>query len=331
MDLRRGGVPRIRGTRRTFLQNIKHLGLLQNVDRPLAGSGIRRLIIQLSEVSDLLPSSMAIRCGTLFSPTPLAGGNFGDIYQAAYQGGVVALKRLRLFQAQSEESLRIRRKFLKEALIWKILDHHDHVLPFLGVDSETFPGFLCMVSPWMSKGAVVNNNCGPSEESIPVLIYEIAIGLQYLHSQNIVHGDLRGANILLDDQGHARLADFGLAVVVDGPLAPTNRGGSLRWMAPELLNPESCGLKDFERTVASDIYAFGCVCVELYAGKPPFSEFPSDGTVLLCVISGGRPEYPSKMPMWCQQLINTCLSYVPSNRPETNTVIEAIVESVKVM
>ncbi|KAJ7717957.1 kinase-like domain-containing protein [Mycena metata] len=85
-----------------------------------------------------------------------------------------------------------------------------------------------MVSPWMARGALVNSSGGPSPSSIPVLMYEIAVGLQYLHSENIVHGDLRGANILFDDQGHARLADFGLAAFTDGPLAPTKRGGSLR-------------------------------------------------------------------------------------------------------
>jgi serine/threonine protein kinase len=73
------------------------------------------------------------------------------------------------------------------------------------------------------------------------------------------------ANILLDDRGHALLADFGLAVITDSPLAATNRGGSLRWMAPELLHPESYGFKEFQRTFASDIYSFACVCLEVCA------------------------------------------------------------------
>lgn len=121
-------------------------------------------------------------------------------------------------------------------------------------------------------------------------MYEIAMGLQYLHSQNIIHGDLRGvrrsicnmyssdltpsnlkANILLDDQGHVRLADFGLTVFADGPLAPTTRGGSTRWMAPELLDPNSCGLELFQRTFASDIYAFACVCLEVHLSSSNFS------------------------------------------------------------
>ncbi|KAJ7931278.1 kinase-like domain-containing protein [Mycena leptocephala] len=285
------------------------------------------MIVQLSEVSDLLPSSMTIHGVQHTSSMPLAGGNFGDIYTAQYQGRLVALKRLRLFQTGSEENLQIHRKFCREALIWKNLDH-EYVLPFIGVDSDAFPGFLCMVSPWMSQGSIVNSKSGPSEDTIPVLINEIAVGLQYLHSENIVHGDLRGANILLDDQGHARLADFGLAVITDGPLAPTNRGGSLRWMAPELLNPEACGFTVFQRTFASDIYSFACVCLELYTGKPPFSEIFADGAVLLKVLAGDRPTRPSIMPGWCQQLIGQCWFYSPYARPGTGTIIEIIAKSV---
>jgi serine/threonine protein kinase len=71
----------------------------------------------------------------------------------------------------------------------------------------------------------------------------------------------------VDDGGHARLADFGLAAITDGPLAATNRGGSLRWMAPELLHPECCGFKVFQRTFASDIYSFACVCIEVFRRK----------------------------------------------------------------
>ncbi|KAJ7318190.1 kinase-like domain-containing protein [Mycena albidolilacea] len=330
MDLRRGGVPRLRGARRTFLQHIIDSGLLRNVDRPSVQLDVRRLIVQLSEVCDLLPSFMAIRGIKNVSQTPLAGGYFGDIFRGQYQGELVAMKRLRLFQAESDESVQIRRRFCREALIWKNLDH-DYILPFFGVDSETFSGFLCMVSPWMKNGTLVNKWGGLCEDSIPVLvrtaIYEIAVGLQYLRSENIVHGDLRGANILVDDGGHARLADFGLAAITDGPLAATNRGGSLRWMAPELLHPESCGFKVFQRTFASDIYSFACVCIELYgAGLPPYSELSSDGAVLLHVVAGGRPHCPSTTSAWCHELIDQCLSHSPFNRPRTSSIVESIVK-----
>ncbi|KAJ7449255.1 kinase-like domain-containing protein [Mycena latifolia] len=324
----RGGAPRMRGARRNVLNNIIHLGFLRNVDRVSAQLDARRLIVKLSEACDLLPSSLTIRGVEHKSMDPLAGGSYGDIFHAQYQGIGVALKRLRFFQADSAENLETRRKFCREALIWKSLDH-DYILPFLGVDSDSFPGFLCMVSPWMSKGPIVSGSGAPEKSAIPVLMYEIAVGLQYLHSQNIIHGDLRGANILLDDQGHVRLADFGLTVFADGPRARTNRGGSTRWMAPELLDPSSCGLEIFQRTFASDIYSFACVCLELYTGKAPFCDINSEGAVLLKVIRGERPEFPSMAPEWCNQFVVKCWSHVPANRPGTGNIIESIVKAVR--
>lgn len=96
-------------------------------------------------------------------------------------------------------------------------------------------------------------------------MFEIAQGLAYLHSQDIIHGDLRGSNILVDDDWHVRLADFGLSVFSDATAATqtSHRGGSVRWMSPELHLPQSCGLDTFQRTFASDVYSFAFVCVEV--------------------------------------------------------------------
>jgi serine/threonine protein kinase len=87
----------------------------------------------------------------------------------------------------------------------------------------------------------------------------------------IVHGDLRGANILISDDWTACLADFGLTGVVEDPASTTggaltstaNHAGSLRWFAPELIAPTFFGCERFVRTTASDVYAFACVCLEV--------------------------------------------------------------------
>jgi serine/threonine protein kinase len=88
---------------------------------------------------------------------------------------------------------------------------------------------------------------------------------------NIVHGDLRGTNILISDDWNVCLADFGLTHIIEdttsttnGALrSSTNRAGSPRWFAPELLAPTLFGCDRFVRTPASDVYAFACVCFEV--------------------------------------------------------------------
>ncbi|KAF8212600.1 kinase-like domain-containing protein [Mycena galopus ATCC 62051] len=313
MHIVRGGAPHLRGARRVFLNKILELGLLRNVDRASTQLDARRLLVKLSEACDSLPSSLTIRGIDNKSANPISGGGFADIYEAQYEGHRVALKRLRSFQEDSEENRQTRRKFCREALIWKNLDHH-YVLPFLGIDSDSFPGFLCMVSPWMSRGSIVNARSRPDIGTVPVLVRAAVFA---------------PSNILLDDQGHVRLADFGLTAFADGPLAPTNRGGSTRWMAPELLDPGSCGLNEFQRTFASDIYSFACVCLELYTGKAPFSDIKSEGAIFLRVIRGGRPECPTIIPDWCTQLVAKCWLHTPVDRPGTDSIIESIVKAVQ--
>ncbi|KAF7347165.1 PINc domain-containing protein [Mycena venus] len=287
----------------------------------------RRIIRKLSTSCDRLPSSLFITGVTGREERPTFGGGYGDIYRASYNHRIVAVKYMRAVQYMRGSDLRcIRLKFCREALVWKEL-RHPHILPFLGIDEDTFPSPLCMVSPWMEHGTVLKYLEEYGHASVDKLLCEIAQGLQYLHSRDIVHGDLRGANILINEDWSACLADFGLSIFSDATSSmTTNRGGSPYWMAPELLNPDQFGLK-FTRTPASDVYAFGCVCLELYTGRPPFSGQP-EPAALIKVISGDRPERPSSSPamsdiLW--QHVSAYWTHEPSARPVTQVVVQNMV------
>ncbi|KAF8174711.1 hypothetical protein K438DRAFT_1848858, partial [Mycena galopus ATCC 62051] len=272
-----------------------------------------RIIRKLSESCDMLPTSLFI--------VGLRGG-FGDIYRALYGDQRVALKRMRHF-LRGSDLRRIRLKFCREALLWKDL-HHPHILPFLGIDRDSFPSSLCMVSPWMEHGTIMNYLKTHGYATVDKLLYQIAQGLEYLHSQNIVHGDLRGANILIKEDWSACLTDFGLSIFSDATATmSTTRAGSLYWMAPELLVPERFGLK-FARTPATDVYAFGCVCFELYTERPPFSAWP-EPAALMKVLNGERPERPQGPPalsdiLW--QHVTEFLAESPLTRPSTQLVVQ---------
>jgi serine/threonine protein kinase len=85
--------------------------------------------------------------------------------------------------------------------------------------------------------------------------------MEYLHAEGLIHGDLRGSNILVDNDHHPRLADFGLGSIAESTAGShtSKGGGSIRWMVPELLRAEG----DFQRTLPTDVYSYGCVCVEV--------------------------------------------------------------------
>ncbi len=115
----------------------------------------------------MLPERLLVGHINCTNKEPLSGGHFADIYEAKYRGERVALKRLRSFQLKKSDNVQVRSSFpcsltflkiyiqdlLREAIVWNQLDH-PHIIPFYGVDLQTFSSQICMVSPWMSHGNV---------------------------------------------------------------------------------------------------------------------------------------------------------------------------------
>ncbi|ELT97717.1 hypothetical protein CAPTEDRAFT_149351 [Capitella teleta] len=127
---------------------------------------------------------------------------------------------------------------------------------------------LCLVLTLMNGGDLkfhIHNMGRPGFEEERAVFYaaEIALGLQHLHSENIVYRDLKPENILLDDYGHVRISDLGLAV--EFPEGETIRGrvGTVGYMAPEVVKNE-------RYTFSPDWWGLGCILFEMIEGKAPF-------------------------------------------------------------
>ncbi|KAI0701035.1 kinase-like domain-containing protein [Cytidiella melzeri] len=101
-------------------------------------------------------------------------------------------------------------------------------------------------------------------------IGEIADGIDYVHREGIVHGDLRGVNILVDKDDHIKIADFGLSLFAEGHSGNyySRRVGHPLWTAPEIIDPNDPMLR-LRPTRQSDIYSFAMVCVELFTVDMP--------------------------------------------------------------
>ncbi|KAG9030421.1 Phosphatidylinositol (PI) 3-kinase [Tulasnella sp. UAMH 9824] len=145
-------------------------------------------------------------------------------------------------------------------------------------------------------------------------------GLAYLHSRDppIVHSDLKALNVLVNDNGRALLSDFGLAQAMeDGPTGlSTSSGfqGTFRYCSPEVLQGTSPNLQ-------SDIWAWGCLALEIITDKLPYCEYQSDPQVLLLICGPEdarrtpEPSDPLSIPPKAIQLLRTCWSFDPQQRP----------------
>jgi len=99
---------------------------------------------------------------------------------------------------------------------------------------------------------------------IKCLMMQLLEGIKYLHAQHIIHRDIKGANLLLNNKGLLKIADFGLARVYMPNLPATPRVVTLWYRAPELL----LGMKTYNETL--DLWSAGCFFAELLTGKPMF-------------------------------------------------------------
>ena len=177
-------------------------------------------------------------------------------------------------------------------------------------------------------------------------------GLIYLHGQGMVHGDLKGvdllysallsisdisfieANILVDETDHACLADFGLLTIIsDTSSTPLTRGGTYRWMSPELFYPDDFGLEDSRRTKYSDCYALGMVIYEVLSGQVPFSRYETPA-VIAKVGRGERPERPQGTEgkwftdvIW--EILERCWAHKRDDRPGIGDVLRVLEEASK--
>ena len=180
---------------------------------------------------------------------------------------------------------------------------------------------------------------------------DVACGLEYMHGKGMIHGDLKGvsfrklvslfcpltrflkANILIDQDGHARLADFGLLTIISDHTNFTasnssTNAGTTRWMSPELLNPEEFDLEKCQRTKESDCYALGMVLLEVLSGQPPFPR-DANHTVILKVTKGDRPARPQGAEgawftddLW--EILEMCWSPWPRSRPTVEVVFDCL-------
>ncbi|KAF9074325.1 kinase-like domain-containing protein [Rhodocollybia butyracea] len=290
------------------------------------------LLRYLSAKFHVLPFSLIIHDVMREGHNPIGGGGFADIWRGTLHEKNVCLKVLRLIIEPNDEiRTKIRKQFCQEALVWRQLKH-PNILPLLGVNTELFFPSFCLISPWMKNkdiNAYLREN--PNHDLSSVLS-DIASGLHYLHSRKppIIHGDIRGANILVADDLRCCLADFGLALVTTdsrpwSTTTSTSSKGAMRWLAPECIDSS---LDLGSNQPSRDVYAFGCTILEILTQKPPFHDKTNDTSVLFSLMKGERPHRPQDVwyPETIWNLTTRCWAHNAQERPLANEIYDLLLK-----
>eukprot|EP01129_Flabellula_baltica_P014452 TRINITY_DN6914_c0_g1_i1.p1 TRINITY_DN6914_c0_g1~~TRINITY_DN6914_c0_g1_i1.p1 ORF type:complete len:407 (-),score=88.27 TRINITY_DN6914_c0_g1_i1:263-1396(-) len=246
----------------------------------------------------------------------VGSGAAGSVYKAfdVKAGVFVAIKRTERRGRESESQIMNEVNLLKNLTHPNILELYDIFL----TDQNMY-----MVMEFIESGSLANviHNYGVIPEILAgKYVQQVLTGLTYLHSEGVIHRDIKGPNILITKSGNIKLADFGIAIPsrIEESMAEmaetgTDTGswscvdGSPFWMAPEVIELN-------QPTFKCDIWSLGALTIEILTGDPPYSDIPIM-SALFKIVMDDCPELPSDTTPHCTDFLSKCFIKNPEERP----------------
>ncbi|EGB04224.1 hypothetical protein AURANDRAFT_3341, partial [Aureococcus anophagefferens] len=222
-----------------------------------------------------------------------AGAN-GRVYLGLEEdtGAIIAVKEI-LF-TKNEQDLEELVQMQEEIELLRSL-HHPNIVTYLGTDVCDDDQTLYIFTEWVPGGsiqALVTKFGRLSEAIVRKYVAQLLVGLDYLHEQQVIHRDIKAANILVDDRGTIKLADFGSSKRMDSMGTIGNDNHSLRgtpyFMAPEVIMQTGHGRK-------ADIWSVGCTILQMVTGQPPWKSLQL-GTPAALMFHIVNSQAPPPMP-----------------------------------
>ncbi|XP_050365535.1 uncharacterized protein LOC126784080 [Argentina anserina] len=244
-----------------------------------------------------------IRNADLEELRELGSGTYGTVFYGRWKGSDVAIKRIKktCFAGRSLEQDQLTKDFWRETQILSDL-HHPNVVAFYGIVPDGAGGTLATVAEYMVNGSL-RHALLQEDRSLDwlkklIIATDAAFGMEYLHSKNIVHFDLKCDNLLVNLRDAQRpickVGDFRLSRIKRNTLLSGGVRGSLPWMIPELLNGSSSQVSE-----KVDVFSFGISMWEFLTGEEPYANMHCGAIIgnfilwylFLALVSNGSPAY----------------------------------------
>ncbi|KAG6854032.1 hypothetical protein C0991_011237 [Blastosporella zonata] len=155
-----------------------------------------------------------------------------------------------------------------------------------------------------------------NERLVASYVVKILEGLHYLHQSDVVHCDLKAANILTTKNGNVKLSDFGVSLNLRAMEREIKDvAGTPNWMAPEVIELKGASTK-------SDIWSLACTVIELLTGRPPYAEIANSMTVMYSIVEDDMPPLPPSCSPLLQDFLTICFNKDPRRRPSAMMLFE---------
>ncbi|KAK2442314.1 mitogen-activated protein kinase kinase kinase [Trifolium repens] len=237
----------------------------------------------------------------------LGGGSFGSVYEGISDDGIFfAVKEVSLLDQGDQGKQSVYQLEQEIALLSRF--EHDNIVQYYGTEMDESKLYIFI--ELVTKGSLRNlyQRYTLRDSQVSAYTRQILHGLKYLHDQNVVHRDIKCANILVHASGSVKLADFGLAKATKLNDVKSCKGTAF-WMAPEVVKGKNKGYG-----LPADVWSLGCTVLEMLTGEIPYSNLECMQAIFR-IGKGEPPPIPDTLSRDAKDFILQCLQVNPDDRP----------------
>ncbi|XP_057546197.1 mitogen-activated protein kinase kinase kinase NPK1-like [Amaranthus tricolor] len=250
-------------------------------------------------------------------------GAFGRVYMGMNldSGELLAVKQVLIASgggASREKAQAHIRELEEEVKLLKNLSH-PNIVRYLGTAREEEAlNILLEFVPGGSISSLLGKFGSFPESVIRMYTKQLLLGLEYLHKNGIMHRDIKGANILVDNKGCIKLADFGASKKVVELATMTgakSMKGTPYWMAPEVILQTG-------HSFSADIWSVGCTIIEMATGKPPWCQYQEVQALFHIGTTKSHPPIPEHLSAEAKDFLSKCLQKEPCLRASASELLQ---------
>ncbi|KAJ1690190.1 hypothetical protein LUZ63_014345 [Rhynchospora breviuscula] len=249
----------------------------------------------------------------------IGSGTYGNVYEGTNRitGALCAMKEVLLVHGNSKSQECT--KQLKQEIEFLSQFKHENIVQYYGSEivGDRFYIYLEYVHPGSINKYVQQHSGVMTESMIRSFTRHILNGLAYLHSMNIMHRDIKGANLLVDAKGVVKLADFGMAKHLSGLAPNLSLKGTPYWMAPEVVQA-TLNTEGYDTAV--DIWSLGCTIIEMFTGEHPWEGL--EGPAAMFKVMHTDPQIPEELSPEGKDFLHLCFKRNPAERPTASALLE---------
>ena len=265
---------------------------------------------------------------------PIGHGGFGKVYKAIHNETktIYAIKIINFINNSKNKSINNFQNIYfnfnyslaqKESSLMKLCNQSKYIVNYYGSYYSKKTNTLWLILEYCPAGSIVDlmlsMNRTYSEEEISTIMKNVLKGLILIHSKNLIHRDIKAANIFLSQNGYAKLGDFGVGVQLGiNDFFRNSKKGSPYWMSPQVV-------KNLDYDMKTDIWSLGITCCEMCNGEPPFAELNPQNVMEKIGNNPPKVDEIIKKEEYSEEFydfVKKCLEVEPNKRPNAKELIK---------